>query len=79
MTQQTISQRIKLTLDYALRSEHDRGHDFHIADSKGKFTNESRSPSISPAGQFYLDCNSCGRSVFENGTGSAITGVVCHE
>ena len=76
----TQSERMKLTLDYALKSEHDRGHDFKIADFSGKFTNETHSPSLSSSGQYYLTCSNplCGRSIFEDGTGSALTGK-CHE
>lgn len=70
----TISDRMKSTLGFALQAEREHRHDFKIADTKGMFTNETRSPSLSDVEQYYISCRACGRSVFENGTGSARTG-----
>lgn len=77
MSTNTVSDRMKSTLNYALRAEHDKGHNFKIADTRGVFTNETRSPSLSPAGQFHLTCANplCRRTVFEDGTGTATINV----
>lgn len=35
------------------------------------------SPKLSPAGQFYMSCVRCARSVFEDGSGSAASSLHC--
>lgn len=77
ITMSTISDRMKDTLNHALRAEHDKGYSFKIADSRGVFTNETRSPLFSSAGQFHLTCANplCRQTVFEDDTGTATMNV----
>lgn len=53
---------------HAIRLE-SSGHNF--LDNDGKVTNRKKSPKKSHSGLYYMDCINCGRSVFEDGTGSA--------
>lgn len=46
------------------------GHNF--LDKKGRTkSNTKRSPKKAPSSIYYMDCLNCGRSVFEDGSGSA--------
>lgn len=60
------SDRMRNTVEVARRIETTSSHSFGQAPGK-----DATSPKLSPAGQFYLDCARCGRTVFENGSGMA--------
>lgn len=49
------------------------GHKFYRFNSRyGEgLSEQSCSPKLSAGGQYYLDCLKCGRTIFEDGTGTA--------
>lgn len=66
MDSELRSYRMRNTVEVARRIEATSSHSFGQLPGK-----DAPSPRLSPAGQFYLDCARCGRTVFENGSGMA--------
>lgn len=67
----SVGARMQTTLEQASRVQ--PPHRFDV----GQGTKFDASPKLSPAGQFYLDCQKCGRTIFEDGSGSAGQNVGC--
>lgn len=66
----SVGSRMQTTLERAFRAQ---PHRF----GTGEGTKFDVSPKLSKAGQFYLDCQKCGRTIFEDGSGSAGQTVGC--
>lgn len=67
----SATRKVKMSraADTAAQLEMNTGHDFGQLKTRGR--KNAPSPKLSSAGQFYLDCHNCGRSIFDDGSGSA--------
>lgn len=71
MTDQERS--IKMSSIYENADKFQNIHDFGIVLMSGR----SASPQLSSGGQYFYSCRRCGRSVFDDNSGTAVTSTHC--